>query len=260
MIARHVFLSKISGYSDEIASMAFPPDPELHQLYVSYWEGRYHEIAETPKRLCMDEYHLTGGVSTIAAQVLSDVREGRKWGLEIILASQLLRDFQDLSDIASTTIILNADSNEIREEARAVFGFSDAVKRDLERFVHGPKDERGANFLARFKLREEERWVVLNNSLGPRMLWALTTKAEDRLVRDELYRRISVSEALNLLARRYPQGTAIEHWQRVAARVTGKDERVPALLVDQIMHAFLASEAGTSRTGGQAVSLLQAAE
>ena len=260
MIARHVFLSKISGYADEIGSMEFPSDPEIRQLYVSSWEQRYQEIAETPKRLCMDEYHLTGGVATIAAQVLSDVREGRKWGLEIILASQLLRDFADLSDIASTTIILNADSNEIREEARAVFGFSEAVKRDLERFVHGPKDERGANFLARFKLREEERWVVLNNSLGPRMLWALTTKAEDRLVRDELYRRIAVSEALNLLARRYPQGTAIEHWQRVAARVTGKDERVPALLVDQIMHEFLASEAGTSRTGGQAVSHLQAAE
>lgn len=259
MIARHVFLSKISGYADEIGSMEFPTDAELRNLYVAYWEGRYQEIAETPKRLCMDEYHLTGGVPTIAAQVLSDVREGRKWGLEIILASQLLRDFQDLSDIASTTIILNADSNEIREEAREVFGFSEAVKRDLERFVHGPKDDRGANFLARFKLREEERWVVLNNSLGPRMLWALTTKAEDRLVRDELYRRCSVSDALDLLARRYPHGTAIDHWQRVAAKATSRDERVPAMIVDQLMHEVMASAAGTPRRG-QAGSMLIAAE
>ena len=208
----------------------------------------------------MDEYHLTGGVPTIAGQVLSDVREGRKWGLEIMLASQLLRDFADLSDIASTTIILNADSNEIREEARAVFGFSDAVKRSLERHVHGPKDERGANFLARFKLREEERWVVLNNALGARMLWALTTRAEDRLVRDELYRRVAVPTALDILARRYPGGTAIEHWSRVAARVTSRDERVPALLVSEVMNEFLTSEAGTSGAGERTAAPLWAAE
>ncbi len=84
MIARHVYLSKISGFAEEIAKMDFPPEDKIRSEYVRYWEARYAEVAETPKRLCMDEYHLTGGVETIARQVKSDAREGRKWGLELI--------------------------------------------------------------------------------------------------------------------------------------------------------------------------------
>ncbi|MDP4025769.1 hypothetical protein Q8W71_24360 [Methylobacterium sp. NEAU 140] len=235
MIARHVYLSKISGFSDEIPKMDFPTDPDLRAEYVRYWEVRYHAVAETPKRLCMDEYHLTGGVETIAKQVKSDAREGRKWGLELILVSQLLADFDTLADMASTVLVLNADSNEIREAARRTFGFDQAVKSALERQVHGPQGRRGANLLARFKLREEERWIVLTNALGPRMLWALTTKAEDRLVRDELYRRMAVNEALRILASRFPDGTGIETWGRVAALARSGEDRIAKTIVDQVL-------------------------
>ncbi len=235
MIARHVYLSKISGFSAEIPKMEFPAEEAVRGAYVRFWEDRYQEIAETPKRLCMDEYHLTGGVDTIARQVKSDAREGRKWGLELILVSQLLADFDTLADMASTVLVLNADSNEIREEARRTFGFSDAVKAALEKHVHGPQGRRGANFLARFKLREDERWIILNNSLGPRMLWALTTKAEDRQVRDELYRRLAVNDALRILALRFPDGTAIELWSRVAAQARFGEDRIAKTIVDQIL-------------------------
>ena len=235
LISRHIYLSKISGFAEEIPKMDLPSDEALRAEYVRYWEARYHEIAETPKRLCMDEYHLTGGVETIAKQVKSDAREGRKWGLELILVSQLLADFDTLADMASTVMVLNADSNEIREEARRVFGFDLAVKSALERQVHGPQGRRGANLLTRFKLREEERWIVLNNSLGPRMLWALTTKAEDRLVRDELYRRMAVNDALRILATRFPDGTAIEAWGRVAALARFGEDRIAKTIVDQVL-------------------------
>lgn len=251
MIARHVYLSKISGFAEEIAKMDLPPEEAIRAEYVRYWEARYHEVAETPKRLCMDEYHLTGGVETIARQVKSDAREGRKWGLELILVSQLLTDFDTLADMASTVLVLNADSNEIREQARRTFGFDGAVKSALERQVHGPQGRRGANLLARFKLREEERWIVLNNSLGPRMLWALTTKAEDRLVRDELYRRMAVNEALRILASRFPDGTAIETWSRVSALARFGEDRIAKTIVDQVLGEIM-SEAqprvGRSRT------------
>ncbi|GMA79992.1 hypothetical protein GCM10025880_64090 [Methylorubrum aminovorans] len=183
----------------------------------------------------MDEYHLTGGVETIASQVKSDAREGRKWGLELILVSQLLADFDTLADMASTVMVLNADSNEIREQARKTFGFDQAVKSALERQVHGPQGRRGANLLARFKLREEERWIVLNNALGPRMLWALTTQAQDRLVRDELYRRMAVNEALRILAIRFPDGTAIEAWGRVAALARFGEDRIAKTIVDGVL-------------------------
>ncbi len=244
MIARHVYLSKISGFAEEIPKMDIPADAAIRDAYTRYWENRYQEVAETPKRLCMDEYHLTGGVDTIARQVKSDAREGRKWGLELILVSQLLGDFDTLADMASTVLVLNADSNEIREEARRTFGFDGAVKSALERHVHGPQGRRGANFLARFKLRDEERWIVLNNSLGPRMLWALTTKAEDRQVRDEIYRRMAVNEALRILATRFPDGTAIELWSRVAAQVRHGDDRIKTIIVDEILGEVLGLNKG----------------
>jgi intracellular multiplication protein IcmB len=244
MMARQVFLSKISGHADEIAKMDLPTDEGIRSAYVRYWEVRYHEIAETPKRLCMDEYHLTGGVESIAKQVKSDAREGRKWGLELILVSQLLADFDVLADMASTVLVLNADSNEVREEARRVFGFDETVKTALERHVHGPQGRRGANFLARFKLRDEERWIVLNNSLGPRMLWALTTKAEDRQVRDELYRRLTVNEALRILAAWFPDGTAIDLWNRVAGRARQGDDRIAKTIVDQVLGELVGGDGG----------------
>lgn len=255
MAARQAFLSKIGGYAEEIRSMALPPG-DLGRVYEAYWQAHYDDIAETPKRLAMDEYHLTGGTEGIARLVRSDAREGRKWGLEIILVSQLLEDFKGMKDMASTVMILNADSQQLREEARSVFGFTDAVKKDLERHVHGPRKGRGASFLVRYMLREEERWAVMTNLMGPRLLWALTTKKEDRLVRDELYRRVSVNEALRILAQRYPDASAIDHWERVQASTTDADTRIPKIIVDQIMGELLAGSG--ERPSGRPTTLLAA--
>ncbi len=46
----------------------FSSGEAIRAEYVLYWRARYDEVAETPKRLCMDEYHLTGGVETIASR------------------------------------------------------------------------------------------------------------------------------------------------------------------------------------------------
>ena len=67
------------------------------------------------------------------------------------------------------------------------------------------------------------------------MLWALTTKAEDRLVRDELYRRMAVNEALRILAARFPDGTAIETWSRVSALARFGEDRIAKTIVDQVL-------------------------
>lgn len=238
MAARQSYMMKISGYAEEIKSMELPKG-DVGQLYRTYWQQRYADTAEAAKRLAMDEYHLTGGTEQIRKLVLSDAREGRKWGMEIILASQLLRDFQSMKDMASTVMILNADSAQLRAEAQETFGFSDAVKLQLERHVHGPKPGSGATFLVRYVLREEERWTLCTNIIGPRLLWALTTRKEDRLVRDELYKRVTVNEALRILAQRYPTGSAADHWDRVVSEATATDDRAATVIVNQIMGEVL---------------------
>lgn len=241
MSARQVFLSKISGWKEEIKDMDFPYDRETREVYQAYWAKHFGEISEMPKRLCMDEYHMTSGVDTIAAQVLSDAREGRKWGLEIVLASQFLADFEKIKNMASSVIILNGDTNELRKEAQDVLGFSDAVRSVLAEQVHGPQPGLGANFLARFKMSDEERWVLLNYSPGPRLLWALTTRQQDRAIRDALYARVSASEAWRILAERYPRGSAVDHWNREMARHSDKEGPLAEKIAEQILREYFAA-------------------
>ncbi len=233
MIARHIFISKISGHHEEFPALKLPD--RVRDRYRSYYQTRYTQIGDTPKRLAMDEFHWTGGLDTIAQQVVADAREGRKWGLEITLASQLLSDFDTLKSIASTVIVMNPDAADLREAARRTFGFSDAVMSALEREVRSPAGSRGSSFLVRFKLREEERWVVMSNPLGPRMMWALSTTPQDMQVRDELYRRLPVSEALRVLSRRFPLGSAVDQWKRFASTMPAGEKRIAEVMVDRIM-------------------------
>lgn len=247
MVARQLFLRRISGFADEIPHMELPPAGPLRAAYASWWSRHFAIMQETPKRLCMDEYHVTGGGSSIAAQVEADVREGRKWGLEIILASQLLADFGLLRNLASTVFILNAENDESRAEAQKIFGFSDAVRDVMLRELTGPREGRGANFLARYKLDSGQRWLLLNHRVGPRLLWALTTKLEDRLLRDEMYRRLSTSEALAFLARRFPTGTALPFWQRLVDEIS--DEPVAVRAANALLAEYLHLGDDASSTG-----------
>lgn len=236
MIARNIFVQKIGGDVEEIKTMKFPD--HMRKIYKNYWEKHYEDIRETPKRLCYDEYHMTGGISQISNQVIADVRVCRKWGLEIILASQFLKDFsQNLQNVASTTFILAAGSEESRNEVQQTFGFSDAVKEQLRKYVHGTNSNngKGINFLACYKLKTGERWIILNNFPGSKMLWALTTVAQDREVRDEMYKRMSVTDALAILSKRYPAATVGEDWSRIANHVD-QDESIAKKLVDEIIN------------------------
>lgn len=243
LMARNVFMQKISGHDDEIKDMEFPA--AMRPVYESYWRRRHADMAEADKRMQMDEVHVTGGADEIMETVEADARLGRKWGLEIVLASQFLRDFRRLKSMASCVMILKAETKEIRNECRDVFGFNDAVMETLTAYVHGPDKtgNSGANILVRFTLEESERWTVFNNRIGPTMLWALNTTRQDRLVRDEVYRRMSVGEALKLLARRYPSGTALPHFNRVASSIKVEDgddvSAVAVHVVDEIMREMM---------------------
>lgn len=246
LATRQIFIAKIAGHRDDLPAMTFPKsDPDLLRIYNDYWTRQFTLIAETPKRLMMDEYHLTGNVDYINRVVEADCRTGRKWNLEVVLVSQKLPDFNTLTAIASTVFVLNSDSAESREQIMKTMGGTEAVDEALMRHVNGPDKtdpSKGANVLAMYKLRnDEQRWVIFNNALGIRLLWALSTKAEDRAVRDELYSRVSFERALDLLARRFPEGTALPFWEDMARRRTrASDKSLASAVVDEIMKLDMA--------------------
>jgi len=77
MLARHA-LVRSWWVGPEMISVV--PDK-----YKFYHEARIQDIMETPKRLCYDEFHRTNGSISVRAQIIRDVREGRKRGVQIAL-------------------------------------------------------------------------------------------------------------------------------------------------------------------------------
>jgi intracellular multiplication protein IcmB len=133
MLARHVL---VRSWWMGMESLQFVPEK-----YRPYHESRLRDIAESPKRLGYDEFHRTSSSSSVRGQIIRDVREGRKRGVQIILASQLLDDFsQDMIDLATGVWVLGtAISDAAVENVRERFGLSETA-RDIIRYnLTGPK-------------------------------------------------------------------------------------------------------------------------
>lgn len=249
MTALQALISKISGKAADIDAMEFPRD--MKAVYQKHWRRHYQDVEETQKRIVLDEFHNTGGLPTIRLVIDKYVRQGRKWNLEMILASQKIEDFGTLKDLASTIVLMNAETEEEREKFQEMFGFSDAVRNQMRAWLHGPRE--GARFLVNYKLEEDERWMILSNAMGGRQLWALTTKQEDRAIRDELYRRLGVTDTLTLLGERFAGGTAIELWNEFK-KSAGANESIAELMADELIGDFWSVRTTRRKKGGRRAS------
>ncbi len=232
MIASNLFLRQIAGNEKEVDAMLFPE--EMRLAYREYWIRRFQDIAETPKRFAMDEFHNTGSTPSMIALVEVLAREGRKWGLEIILASQKIEDFSNFTELTSTTIFLDATDHESRKRLQEIFGFSDAVKSQIEDHLHGPRPNLGAGFVIGAKLKTDLYWLRVYNHLAPTMLWALDTTKENRLLRNAVVRKVGLERALRLLVTRFPRGSAVDYVEQFkSADVT--DESIYDDMASQII-------------------------
>ena len=219
-----------------------------HALVRSWWMGKealihidekfrdYHEvqlqkIAEAPKRLCFDEFHRTSNSPSVRAQVVRDVREGRKRGVQIVLTSQLLDDFsQDMVDLATGIWILGtAVSDKAVDNIQDRFGLSATARDVIRNKLTGPsaKGAPALFVLGTTKGRYEQH---IYNTLGPIELWALSTSSEDVAIRTRLYERLGAGEARLMLAGHYPGGSARDDIRRrVLAQSESGDSRSAAI-------------------------------
>ncbi|MDP3559235.1 MAG: type IV secretion protein IcmB, partial [Legionellaceae bacterium] len=85
MLARYV-MAKHYYLTEE--SLNNVPD-----IYRDYHMKRVLEIREDPKRIIYDEFHRTSKSQAVRDQVVVDMREGRKWKVQIALLSQSVDDF-----------------------------------------------------------------------------------------------------------------------------------------------------------------------
>ena len=214
MLARHTLVR--SWWLGEDALKSLP------KAYHPYHSKRIQDIKETAKRICYDEFHRTSRSSSVRAQVIRDVREGRKWGVQIALSSQLLDDFsQDMVDLASGVWILGSALSERSVNASVErFGLSETARYVMRNLLTGPRAA-GAPALFILGTNEGRFEQYLINTLGPIELWALSTSLEDVAIRNRLYQRIGGIRARRVLARGYPRGSARNELRR---RITMRTE------------------------------------
>ncbi len=194
ILARHYYLTEESMNNV----------PEQYRLY---HKQRVTEIREDPKRIVYDEFHRTAKSSAVRDQVIVDMREGRKWNVQISLLSQSIEDFDSVMvDFATSIYIMDAGPAQTVEKTTQIFGLTETAKTALRTRVHGPRHG-GATFLAQFSTKNGINIQLLTLTLGPIELWAFSTTAEDAAVRNQLYRHIGHSEARRFLANLYPNGS-----------------------------------------------------
>lgn len=232
MLARHVL---VRSWWIGKESIQFIPEK-----FREYHEMRLQEISETPKRLCYDEFHRTTKSQSVRGQVIRDVREGRKRGVQIILSSQLLDDFsKDMIDLATGIWVLgSAISESAVEHVRETFGLSETARNIIRYKLTGPTAA-GAPALFVLGTNEGRYEQFLINTLGPIELWALSTSMEDVAIRNRLYGRLGAARARKMLAAAFPGGSArTEIRRRVMLKMEKEGEAKSALtgaVIDEIV-------------------------
>lgn len=180
---------------------------EIPDAYREYHRGRIAEIREDPKRLVYDEFHRTSKARAVRDQVILDMREGRKWNVQIALISQSLDDFDSIMvEFATSIFIMDAGPEQSIRRSTEIFGLSETARVALKTRVHGPR-EGGATFLAQFATKTGINTQLLTSTLGPVELWAFSTTAEDAHIRNKLYQRLGPAEARRVLANLFPTGS-----------------------------------------------------
>lgn len=195
VLGRHYFLT-----DDNVADM---PEGYRH-----YHQARIAEIREDPKRIVFDEFHRTAKAQAVRDQVIQDMREGRKWKVQVALLSQSLDDFDEIMvEFATSIFIMDAGPEQTVRKTAEIFGLSQTAEIALKTRVHGPRED-GATFLAQFATKNGLNTQLLTATLGPVELWSLNTTAEDVNIRNQLYKRIGPKETRRILATMFPSGTA----------------------------------------------------
>lgn len=215
MLARHALVTPWWINEEALAQM--------RPQYRPYHEKRLREFAETPKRLCYDEFHRTSKTKSVRAQIVRDVREGRKRGIQIILASQMLDDFDDdMVDLATGVWVLGtAISDGAVDATQRRFGLTDTARWIIRHKLTGPKAS-GAPALLVLGTVDGKYEQHLINTLGPLELWAFSTTTEDVAIRSRLYTRLGAANARRLLGANFPGGSARNEIKRRVSDLSDK--------------------------------------
>lgn len=225
MLARQVMTRDFFMDEEEIVDMVKRKD--LPEAYLEHYVQKARQTKQIPKILCMDEFHRCGSIEAVTDQVLQDAREGRKFNVDIKIASQLIEDFpKAIIEVLSTLIVCNAGSENSIDYMDAMFSLTQNEQAIMRHNLTGPSS-RGAPVWVLFKTKDfgQVRQELLL-TLGPAELWAFSTTTEDVALRSELYRQIGPQATRRVLASRFPGGSAKAEIEKRITRLEEQGERM----------------------------------
>lgn len=216
---------------------------DISDTYRDYHRQRISEIREDAKRIVYDEFHRTSKARAVRDQVILDMREGRKWNVQIALISQSLDDFDPVMvEFATSVFIMDAGPEQSIRRTTEIFGLTETARIALKTRVHGPR-EGGATFLAQFSTKNGMNTQLLTNTLGPIELWAFSTTAEDARLRNKLYTKLGPKEGRRILANLFPSGSIKKLLEDRLASIKERqgmiEEGANLSVVDQLLEEIL---------------------
>jgi intracellular multiplication protein IcmB len=247
MLARYILGKDFKLGPDTVNEMPYPPNFNAPgnvpvQKYKSYHKKRIDDCKEDFKRLCFDEFHRTSKSSVVREQVIVDMREGRKWNLDVTLASQSIKDFDEtMKSFATAIFIMDGGNEKDIKELVDTFGMEDPAEQWYlsKGKVHGPRGGRPGVFMAKFITNTGKYTQLLSAYIGSSEMWALSTTAEDAAIRNKLYGLIGPSKSRTLLAKHYPWGIKKVVEQRKETMGSGndieKDDNIYQQLIDELL-------------------------
>ncbi len=249
MMAMHLGTSHFMYHKDDLNF--FPEEAR------PYYRDEIMRLGEVQKRLVLDEYHRTSGVVAIRNQIGWIMREGRKYTLQLLVASQQLNDFgKDMINSATSIWICGVNTDEERRQAHTMFGLSDGAYDSLRNIITGP-GRGGAPVLVLFKLKQQDSHEhIIYNTVGPRESWAYSTTQVDAELRNRLADKLGEREARRRLAILYPGGSAsetIKATSKALAQESGSDDDEAAngaidLITNEIIEKRHVGESGIMET------------
>lgn len=210
-------LSKDFFVDKEEADSTPSSKPELlnkscpFEEYRKYHREEFEKMRSSKKRLFIDELHAAKGNPFIIDQVVDYLRLGRKYKVDILLASQSIDDFSSkMMEFTSAIYIMKPMSQAKMEEIKDIFNFDETECYIVTKGLGGE----ARSFLARYKMGGDYKnasglqWASfrVQATLCPEELWAFNTTQINAAVRDGLYERYGVKQTLYILSQLYPHG------------------------------------------------------
>lgn len=190
----------------------------IHPKYRDYHLARIERLKNSKKRLGADEFHRTEGQPQVRGMFTTIIREGRKFKVEVVLASQRHSDFDDtMIGLSSVRFVLGADVGAYEETAKRI-GLGETAAQVMRNQLNGPT-KGGSNLLASFNVKSSPGIYthLLTNTQGARALWAFSTSSDDVQLRGRLYKRLGQEMAREVLSLHYPGGSVEKEVERRSA-------------------------------------------